>query len=56
VAADAVAATSRGRQKGEDKGRLRGLNRGGRLLVALVVGGAVFGIANAVQAAFPTTE
>lgn len=35
------------------KGRLRGLSRGGRLLVALVVGGALFGIATAVQADIP---
>jgi hypothetical protein len=33
--------------------RLRRLSRGGRLLLALVVGGAVFGIATAVQADIP---
>ena len=33
--------------------RLRSLSRGGRLLRALLVGGAVFGIANAVQADLP---
>jgi len=33
--------------------RLRGLSRGGRLLLALLVGGAVFGIATAVQASIP---
>jgi hypothetical protein len=33
--------------------RLRGLSRGGRLLLALAVGGAVFGIASAVQASIP---
>src|SRR5215831_3176448 len=37
-----------GRQKGGDMDRLRGLSRCGRLLLALVVGGAVFGIASAV--------
>jgi collagen triple helix repeat protein len=34
-------------------GRLRGLSRGGRLLIALTVGGAIFGIAAAVQADIP---
>jgi len=33
--------------------RLLGLSRGGRILLALVVGGAVFGIATAVQADIP---
>jgi hypothetical protein len=33
--------------------RLRSLSRGGRLLLALAVGGAVFGIATAVQADIP---
>jgi hypothetical protein len=33
--------------------RLKGLSRGGRLLVALAVGGAVFGIAAVVQADIP---
>jgi len=33
--------------------RLQGLSRGGRLLVALAVGGAVFGIASVVQADIP---
>jgi collagen triple helix repeat protein len=33
--------------------RFRGVSRGGRLLLALVVGGAVFGIATAVQASIP---
>ena len=33
--------------------RLRGLSRGGRLLLAVVVGGATFGIATAVQASIP---
>jgi len=33
--------------------RLRGLSRGGRLLLALVVGGAFFGIATVVQADIP---
>ena len=33
--------------------RLRGLSRGGRLLLALAVGGAIFGIASAVQADIP---
>ena len=33
--------------------QLRSLSRGGRLLVALAVGGAVFGIATAVQADIP---
>ena len=33
--------------------RLRGLGRGGRLLLALAVGGALFGIANVVQADIP---
>ena len=33
--------------------RLRSLSRGGRLLVALAVGGALFGIATAVQADIP---
>jgi hypothetical protein len=33
--------------------RLHGLSRGGRLLIALVVGGALFGIATAVQADIP---
>jgi hypothetical protein len=33
--------------------RLRGLSRGGRLVLALAVGGAVFGIATAVQASIP---
>jgi hypothetical protein len=33
--------------------RLRGLSRGGRLLLALAVGGALFGIATAVQADIP---
>ena len=34
-------------------GRLGGLSRGGRLLLALTVGGAIFGIATAVQADIP---
>jgi hypothetical protein len=34
-------------------GRLRGVSRGSRLLLALAVGGAVFGIATAVQADIP---
>ena len=34
-------------------GRLRGLSRGGRLLVALAVGGALFGVSSAVQASIP---
>ena len=33
--------------------RLRGLRRGGRLLLALAVGGAIFGIASVVQADIP---
>lgn len=33
--------------------RLRGLSRGGKLLVAVMVGGATFGIATAVQASIP---
>src|SRR5262245_33224832 len=33
--------------------RLRGVSRGGRILLALAVGGAVFGIATAVQADIP---
>jgi hypothetical protein len=33
--------------------RLRGLSRGGRLVLALAVGGALFGIATAVQADIP---
>jgi hypothetical protein len=33
--------------------RFRGLSRGGRLLLALAVGGAIFGIASAVQADIP---
>jgi hypothetical protein len=33
--------------------RLRSLSRGGRLVLALAVGGAVFGIATAVQASIP---
>jgi hypothetical protein len=33
--------------------RLQGLSTGGRLLVAFAVGGAVFGIATAVQADIP---
>ncbi len=33
--------------------RLRRLSRGGRFLLALAVGGAVFGIATAVQASIP---
>jgi hypothetical protein len=33
--------------------RLRGLGRGGRILLALAVGGALFGIATAVQADIP---
>jgi hypothetical protein len=36
--------------------RLRGLTRGGRLLLALAVGGAVFGIASAVQASIPSAN
>ena len=40
-------------RKGEAMHRLRDLSRGGRVLVALVVGGAVFGIATAVQASIP---
>jgi hypothetical protein len=34
-------------------GRLRSLSRGGRLLLAVAVGGALFGIATAVQASIP---
>jgi hypothetical protein len=34
-------------------GRLQGLSRGGRVLLALAIGGAVFGIATAVQASIP---
>ena len=34
-------------------GRLRSFSRGGRLLVALAVGGALFGIASVVQADIP---
>jgi len=34
-------------------GRLRGLSHSGRLLLALAVGGAVFGIATAVRADIP---
>ncbi len=34
-------------------GRLRGLGLGGRLVLALAVGGTVFGIACAVQASIP---
>jgi hypothetical protein len=33
--------------------RLQGLSRGGRVLLAVVVGGATFGIASAVQASIP---
>ncbi len=33
--------------------RIRGLSRGGRLVLAVAVGGAVFGIASAVQASIP---
>ena len=33
--------------------RFRSLSRGGRLLLALVVGGVVFGIASVVQASIP---
>ena len=33
--------------------RLRSLSRGGRLLLALVVGGVVFAIASALQASIP---
>jgi hypothetical protein len=33
--------------------RIRGLSRGGRVLLALAVGGAVFGVATAVQASIP---
>ncbi len=36
--------------------RLRGLSRGGRLVLALAVGGAVFGIATAVQASIPDSS
>ena len=36
--------------------RLRGLGRGGRLLLALAVGGAVFGIASVVQASIPDSQ
>ena len=36
--------------------RLQSLNRGGRLLLALAVGGAVFGIATAVQASIPSAN
>jgi hypothetical protein len=36
--------------------RLRGLSRGGRLLLAVVVGGSVFGIATAVQASIPSAD
>ena len=36
--------------------RLRGLSRGGRLLLALAVGGALFGIATVVQAAIPSSD
>lgn len=37
-------------------GRLRGLNRCGRLLLAVAAGGAVFGIAAAVQASIPDSN
>lgn len=33
--------------------KLRGLSRGGRVVLALLVGGALFGIATAVQADIP---
>jgi len=36
--------------------RLRGLSRGGRLLVMFAVGGALFGIATAVQASIPDSN
>jgi hypothetical protein len=36
--------------------KLRGLSRGGRLLLALAVGGAVFGITTAVQASIPDSD
>lgn len=36
--------------------RMRGLGRGGRLLIALAVGGMLFGIATAVQAAIPDSH
>ena len=47
------AAVSEGSQKGRGMRRLRSLNRGGRLVVALAVGGAIFAIATAVQADIP---
>jgi hypothetical protein len=36
--------------------RLRRLSRGGRLVLALAVGGALFGIATAVQASIPSAN
>ena len=36
--------------------RLRGLSRGGRLVLALAIGAAVFGIATAVQASIPDSS
>ena len=36
--------------------RIRGLSRGGRLVLALAVGGAVFGIATAVEASIPDSS
>jgi len=36
--------------------RLRGLSLGGRLVLALAVGGAIFGIAGAVQASIPDAK
>jgi len=36
--------------------RLRGLSGGGRVLLALTVGGAVFGIASVVAAAVPSSD
>ena len=40
-------------QKGDRHHRLRGLSRGGQLVLALTVGAVMFGIATAVQADIP---
>src|SRR5262249_61542294 len=46
-------ALQEGRQKGDEMYRFRALGRGGRVFLAVVAGGAVFGIATAVHADIP---
>src|SRR5262249_58183468 len=46
-------ALQEGRQKGDEMYRFRALGRGGRVFLAVVAGGAVFGVATAVQADIP---